>query len=147
MSNHSGSVVAFDFGLSQIGVATGNARFSTSQPLPILKAKDGIPDWHAVQALLATWQPEKLIVGDPINMDDSVSELAERARKFARRLHGRFGLEVIMVDERLSSQAAKSAQFEGGHKGDFKRHPVDSYAAELLLHTWFEAARSEEDTG
>ncbi len=137
MSSHSGSVIAFDFGLRQIGVATGNPHFGTTQPLPILNAKEGIPDWPAMQALIRTWQPDKLIVGDPINMDGSVGELAERARKFARRLHGRLGLEVILVDERLSSHAAKAELRESGHKGDFNKRPVDSYAAEIILRSWF----------
>ena len=90
MSNDDRTVLAFDFGLRQIGVAVGNCLLGTSQPLSILKARDGQPDWEAVAALIAEWGPALLVVGDPLNMDDSVGELAERARKFARRLEGRF---------------------------------------------------------
>ena len=81
-------------------------------------------------------QARKVIVGDPLNMDGSPSELGERARKFGRRLHGRLGLPVTMTDERLSSFEAKQNRREHGHQGDFKKHPVDSYAAELILQTW-----------
>ena len=69
-------------------------------------------------------------------MDGSDSELSQRARKFARRLHGRLGLPVDMVDERLSSFEAKQISREQGHRGDYKRNPVDSLAAELILQTW-----------
>lgn len=130
------SVLAFDFGLRQIGVATGNCLLGTTQALPILRAKEGQPDWQAVETLLKEWQPDLLVVGDPLNMDDSVSELAERARKFARRLEGRFGLPVAMVDERLSSFEAKQALRESGHRGDYRKVPADSIAAELILQTW-----------
>jgi len=128
--------MAFDFGLRQIGVAMGNSLLGTTQPLPILRAKDGIPDWQALQALVAEWSPDLLVVGDPLNMDGTVSELATRARKFARRLEGRLGLEVAMSDERLSSFEAKQNSREQGHKGDFKAQPIDSLAAELILRSW-----------
>lgn len=128
--------MAFDFGLRQIGVAVGNCLLGTSQPLPILRAKDGVPDWRAVESLIDEWRPDLLVVGDPLNMDGSDSELGERARKFGRRLHGRLGLPVAMTDERLSSFEAKQNSRERGHRGNFKEQPVDSYAAELILQTW-----------
>jgi len=130
------TVMAFDFGLRQIGVAMGNSLLGTTQPLPILRAKDGLPEWRVLEDLVDTWRPDLLVVGDPIHMDGSDSELCEQASKFARRLHGRLGLDVAMVDERLSSFEAKYNSREQGHRGDFKRQPVDSLAAELILRTW-----------
>ena len=130
------SVLAFDFGLVQIGVAVGNTLLRTTQPLAILRARAGIPDWQALEQLVRDWQPELLLVGDPLNMDGSDSELCERARKFARRLHGRLGLPVTMVDERLTSFEAKQVSREQGHRGDYKRRPIDSQAAELVLQSW-----------
>lgn len=130
------TVLAFDYGLRQIGVAVGNSLLATSQPLCVLQARDGIPEWAQIAALVAEWQPGLIVVGDPLNMDGTVSPLALRARKFARRLHGRLGLPVEMSDERLTSYAAKSAQREQGHRGDYRAAPVDSYAAELILQTW-----------
>lgn len=136
MSDSHRTVMAFDFGLRQIGVAMGNSLLGTTRPLPIVRAKEGIPDWQALEILVKEWQPDLLVVGDPLNMDGSDSELCPRARKFANRLHGRFGLKVEMVDERLSSFEAKSQSTERGHKGDYKQAPVDSLAAELILRTW-----------
>lgn len=132
--------MAFDFGLRQIGVAVGNCLLSTTQPLAILRAREGQPDWAVAEKLIAEWQPDLLLVGDPLNMDGSDSELGERARKFARRLHGRLGLQVVMVDERLSSFEAKQISREQGHRGDYHRQPIDSYAAELLLQSWLREA-------
>ena len=128
--------MAFDFGLRQIGVAVGNCLLATTQPLDILRAREGQPDWTAVEKLIAEWQPDLLLVGDPLNMDGSDSQLGERARKFARRLHGRLGLQIVMVDERLSSFEAKQISREQGHRGDYHRQPFDSFAAELLLQSW-----------
>lgn len=129
-------LLAFDYGLRQIGVAVGSTGFGTSEPLPILRARDGQPNWDEVGALLAEWQPNLLLVGDPLNMDGSVSELAERARKFARRLEGRFNIKTEMIDERLSSFEVKQQQKTAGHRGDYTKQPVDSLAAQLLLQDW-----------
>lgn len=129
-------ILAFDYGLKQIGVAVGNALLHTSQPLAILRARDGQPNWQAVASLCDEWQPDLLLVGDPLNMDGSVSPLAERARKFSRRLAGRLGKPVEMVDERLSSFEVKLQQRERGHRGDYQGDPVDSLAAELILQDW-----------
>lgn len=118
-------------------MALGNTLLSTTQSLSILRARDGIPDWIEVARLVEEWQPDLLVVGEPLNMDGSGSELSARAQKFARRLHGRLGLQVEMVDERLSSFEAKQISAEQGHRGDYHREPVDSLAAELILQTWF----------
>lgn len=130
------TILAFDYGLRQIGVAVGNCATASTQPLAILKAKDGIPVWQEVEKLLNEWQPDLIVVGDPLNMDGSDGLLGARARKFGNRIHGRFGLAVEMVDERLSSFEAKQLRQEQGHQGDYKAAPIDSYAAELILQTW-----------
>jgi putative pre-16S rRNA nuclease len=131
--------MAFDYGLRQIGVAMGNLPLGTTRSLPILKARDGVPNWDSLETLVQEWQPDLLVVGEPLNMDGSESELSARANKFARRLQGRLGLPVVMVDERLSSFEAKELSRERGHRGDYKKQPIDSLAAELILRTWLEA--------
>ena len=137
MTSDKRTVIAFDFGLRQIGVAVGNCLLETTQPLTILKARDGIPDWQAVAAVLKEWRPDLLIVGNPLNMDGTKSELGARARKFGNRLHGRFGLPVELADERLTSfEAKQDLAATGQHSGDYKAQPVDSYAAELILKSW-----------
>ncbi len=128
--------MAFDFGLRQIGVAVGNCLLGTTQPLNIVRARDGIPQWEAIDALITTWKPDLLLVGDPLNMDGSSSELGQRAAKFSRRLHGRSGLETVLVDERLTSFEAKQMLEEQGHSGNYKEQPADSVAAELILQSW-----------
>ena len=140
MSDDKRTVMAFDYGLRQIGVAIGNCLLATTQPLAILKARDGIPDWQAVANLLEEWQPSLLLVGNPLNMDGTESELGARARKFGNRLHGRFGLPVALADVRLTSFEAKQDLAESGHSGDYKAQPIDSYAAELILKSWMRSA-------
>ncbi len=129
--------LAFDYGTRNIGLASGQSVTRTAVERPALKAKDGVPNWQEVEALLKEWKPDLVIVGLPLNMDDSESELAARARKFGQRLHGRFGVAVEMVDERLSSYEAKGEVMAKGGSRDYGKNPVDSIAARLILESWF----------
>ena len=101
------TVLAFDFGLRNIGVATGQAITHTASEVTTLRARDGVPDWNAIDALIHEWQPSVLLVGLPLNMDATMSEMAKRASRFARRLGARYGIAVELVDERLTSFEAR----------------------------------------
>ncbi|ERS10981.1 Holliday junction resolvase [Marinobacter sp. EN3] len=129
-------LLAFDFGTRRIGVASGQEMLGTGQPLAMLAARDGIPDWQQIEALLAEWQPDIVLVGLPLNMDDTENDMCARARKFGKRLHGRYHVTVEMVDERLTSFEAKGEVMAGGGSRDFGRHGVDDRAAVLILETW-----------
>lgn len=133
MSRSAGRVIAFDWGLKRIGVAVGNTLLATCEPLCVLKARDGVPSWDVIAELFKEWQPELLIVGDPLNMDDSVAEITRRARRFSRQLEGRFNLPVSLVDERLTSREAR-IQLED--QGLPYHGAVDAHAAQLILQTW-----------
>ncbi|AQT61319.1 Holliday junction resolvase RuvX [Cellvibrio mixtus] len=132
------SLLAFDYGTKNIGVASGQTITRSANAQAQLKAKDGVPDWNQIEKLLKEWQPDLVLVGLPLNMDGSESELSTRARKFANRLHGRFGVKVELVDERLSSFEAKGEVMEQGGSRHYKLNPVDSIAARLILESWFE---------
>lgn len=129
-------VLAFDFGTRRMGVATGQEMLGTGKPLAMIPARDGIPDWAMIEALLAEWCPDIVVVGLPLNMDDSENDMCARARKFGKRIHGRYHVPVAMVDERLTSFEAKGDVMAAGGSRDFGRHGVDDRAAVLILETW-----------
>ncbi|RRJ82711.1 Holliday junction resolvase RuvX [Aestuariirhabdus litorea] len=139
-------VMAFDYGLRNIGVAVGQTLTGTSSPLPPLRARDGVPNWDEVAKLIREWEPDALIVGIPLNMDGSDSEMSVRARKFGNRLNGRFQKPWIAVDERLSSREAKERARELGHRGDYNERPVDGLAAQLILTSWLETHQGDSTT-
>lgn len=90
-----------------MGIAIGQSTIESANPLPLFVMKDGIPDWNQLLKLVKEWQPNLFLVGLPLNMDDSESELSARARKFARRLRHQTNIETWMVDERLTTREAR----------------------------------------
>ena len=125
------TVLGFDFGTKRIGVATGQSITNKASPLHAINAKDGTPDWVALDTLVEQWQPDVFVVGLPYNMDDTESELLRRARKFGNRLNGRYQKPCYGVDERLSSFEARGQLMRGESKAQ-----LDCLAAQLILETW-----------
>ena len=132
------TLLCFDFGLSNIGVAVGNTLTNEARPLTILSANNGKPNWDAVVALIEEWQPDSLVVGNPIDESGQATELSYKASRFARQLNGRLQLDVVLHDERFSSKEAKSRAREMGHKGDYATHPIDDLAASVILESWLQ---------
>ena len=135
------NLLGFDFGSKRIGAAF--ASNPTTQPVVLapLKAQEGIPNWVEIEALINEWQAQAFVVGIPYNMDGSISEMALRARKFANRMSARFDKPCYLVDERLSTYAAKQEHLAAGGGTDWKRHGIDGIAAALILQTWFSEAQ------
>ncbi|MCG8707601.1 Holliday junction resolvase RuvX [Brenneria sp. 4F2] len=132
------TILAFDFGTKSIGVAIGQEITRTARPLTAFKAQDGIPDWQKVEKLLSEWQPALVVVGLPLNMDGTEQPLTARARKFANRLHGRFGVQIALHDERLSTVEARADLFERGGFRALDKGSVDAASAVIILESWFD---------
>ena len=122
-------LMAFDFGMAKIGVAVGQRITASASPVAIVRARDGIPDWTSLDKIVGEWQPCLFVVGLPLNMDGTESDMSGLARKFSRRLEARFKIPATTMDERLTTREAS----EGVSKGE----QVDAIAACLILESWF----------
>lgn len=130
------TVMGFDFGSQKMGLAVGHSLTGTASPLPLLTMRDGIPDWPALLQLIDQWQPDLCVVGLPLNMDDSESELSMRARRFARRLRHHSQRAVVMVDERLTTREARQRQQLIRQQRRGRLPSADSLAAVALVEGW-----------
>jgi len=139
--------LGFDYGTKRIGVAVGNSVSASASPLDTINVKNEQPDWQHITRLIEEWQPDALIVGWPIQMDESDNPVTTKARRFGNRLHGRYRLTVHHIDERLSSHMALSEIREAGYNGRRSRGLVDSYAAREILQTFLNglAGNDKED--
>jgi putative Holliday junction resolvase len=130
-------LVAFDFGLRRIGIATANRETRTASPLTTLRA-DREPPWPELDRVIADWRPAQLVVGVPEG--DGAAAVARRARAFAAALAERYDLPVATVDETLTSVAAQSDLAEKRRSGYLRRRVgkggVDRIAACLIAEQW-----------
>lgn len=133
------TVIGFDFGKKYIGVAVGQEITGSATPLGSVKANDGVPHWDNVQSYLKEWQPDYIVVGLPLNMDGTEQQLTLDAKKFGKRLFGRFGIQVQYQDERLTTADAKEQLFARGGYKNLKKDNIDAESAKLIIESYFES--------
>ena len=132
MSAAAATLLAFDFGTRNIGVAVGQTVTGTASPVGSVAVRRGAPDWEAIDALMERWRPDALIVGLPLNMDGTEQPVTALSRRFARRLQDRFALPVHLADERLSTREARERLDTAGRR-EVEDDPI---AAQIILEGW-----------
>ena len=125
-------ILAFDYGDKKIGVAVGQTETYTSSPLQIIFNNNDKVNWNEIKLLLHEWKPELVIVGKPLNMDGTESEIMKKVEKFLKYLKVIYDAEYEYIDERLTTFEAKQVLEEGNIKS------VDANAAKILIDHWFE---------
>lgn len=130
-----GYCLGFDFGLKKIGLAVGQFVTFTAQPIGVVYAKEGIPDWLQIEKIIKEWRPQCLVVGLPMAVDGSSLSVTKKVENFAKELK-RFGLPVYLTDERMTTKEARSHLFESGGYRALKYGKVDSVAAAVILEQW-----------
>ena len=133
--------LGFDYGSKHLGIAVGGSASGRAEALATASVQSGIPDWSLLDRLVTEWQPAALIVGLPLNMDDSENVMTWAARKFGHRLQGRYNLPVHWVDERLTSVAAKNALVESHVPWKQRKARVDKLAAQTILQAYLDEQR------
>lgn len=138
-----GTVLAFDFGEQRIGIAMGEHMLGLAKPLTTIDNESNEVRFAQISVLITEWQPKVLVVGLPFSEDGSEHEMTVLAKKFARRLDGRFGIPVVMIDERFSSAEASQTLKEQGIKGRKQKPLIDQVAAQHILQSYFDRVNEE----
>ncbi|MDA9964479.1 Holliday junction resolvase RuvX [Gammaproteobacteria bacterium] len=127
-------ILAFDFGTQHIGVAVGQTITKTSSPLTILNvAREGKEIWNTISNLIDEWKPDRLLVGKPLNMDGTPSDMMNKVDPFFQKLQKISNIPCELVDERLTSFEAKQLM-----QTDSKYDRIDDLAAKIFLDNWIE---------
>lgn len=128
------TLLGFDYGRKRIGVAVGQQLTRSATALTTVRARDGKPDWPAINRLIEEWQPDALVVGIPYHMDGTEQDMTHAARRFCRQLEGRYRRPVHQADERLTSFIVESNLPANNHT----RQAIDPLAARLILQDWLQ---------
>tara|TARA_B100000965_G_scaffold234078_1_gene196048 strand:+ start:170 stop:562 length:393 start_codon:yes stop_codon:yes gene_type:complete len=128
-------IVAFDYGTKKIGVAVGQTETYTSSPLQIIYNEHDKTNWNEISILINEWNPDLILVGKPMNMDGTESDIMKRVDNFFKKLEKVSNIECKYIDERLTTFEAKEIL------GESKVAEVDAHAAKILIDNWFERRR------
>jgi putative Holliday junction resolvase len=120
-------------------VAVGDTETGIAFPRAAIRRRGGGADLDAIAAIAREEATARVVLGLPRNMDGSEGPQAGAARAFGERLAS-IGLEVVYVDERLSSWAAAEELAASGMRPDARSGEVDSAAARLILQDYLDAS-------
>ena len=110
-------ILGLDYGSKTVGVAVSDPLGLTAQKVETIwrKQENKLRQTLArIEELIAEYEVEKIVLGFPKNMNNTVGERAEKALEFGEMLKKRTGLEVIMWDERLTTVEADRTLIEAG---------------------------------
>ena len=136
----SSTFIAFDFGMTKMGVAIGQNITNTASPLDPMTMRNGSPDWDLVKQLIKEYRPTAIILGKPKVINESSEALMKNIKAFKRSLERDFNQNVEWTPEHLTSKHAKEKlkvrRQEGILSRKIMKGQIDSMAAAIFLQDW-----------
>lgn len=127
-----------------VGVAVSDALLITAQPVEVIKRKSETKlrqTLARLEEIIAEYEVDKIVLGYPKNMNNTLGERVERTEEFKEKLEKRTGLEVVLWDERLTTVSAMEVLKEGGVRRENRKAYVDKIAAVFILQGYLDSLR------
>ena len=133
-------IMGLDVGSQTVGVAISDPLGFTAQGVEIIKIDEeaGEFGFERLAELVKEYKVDKIVVGLPKNMNNSLGDRAEKSLAFKEMLERRTGLPVVMWDERLTTVAADRTMMEAGIRREHRREYVDEIAAVFILQNYLD---------
>lgn len=137
-------ILGLDYGSKTVGVAVCDPLGWTAQGLETItrKSENKLRRTLArIEALASEYQAERIVLGYPLNMDDTVGERARKTEEFQELLKRRTGLPVVLWDERLTTMEANEILMESGVRREDRKKVIDKVVAVLILQSYLNSIR------
>lgn len=135
-------IMGLDYGSKTVGVAISDSLLLTAQGIETIERKEENKlrkTLARIEALIKEYEVEKIVLGLPLNMNDTVGERAEKTLEFKTMLERRTGLEVIMWDERLTTVEAEQILIESNVRREDRKKYIDKIAAGFILQGYLDS--------
>lgn len=137
-------ILGLDYGSVTVGVAVSDALLITAQPVEVIKRKSETKlrqTLARLEEIIAEYEVDKIVLGYPKNMNNTLGERVERTEEFKEKLQKRTGLDVVLWDERLTTVSAMEVLKEGGVRRENRKAYVDKIAAVFILQGYLDSLR------
>jgi len=129
--------LGFDVGTKRTGVAIANSLTAQANGIDTVRHnKDGSTNWNAIKSIINKHPADLFVIGLPLDKEGGEQEMTFIARSFGRKMSEKFGVDVVFVDEYLSSSEAKNQLKWHYAHSNANRGDVDMRSAQLILQTW-----------
>ena len=135
-------ILGLDFGDNTVGVAVSDLMGWTAQGLEVIRRKE--PDnlkatIKRIEEICEEYNVEKIILGLPKNMNNTLGERAEKTIRFQKRLQKEIEISVDLWDERLSTMFAERTLIEADVSRKKRRKVIDKMAAVYILQGFLDS--------
>ncbi len=134
-------IMGLDYGTKTVGVAISDDMMITAQPVETIvreRANKLRKTYQRIEELISQNDVEKIVIGKPLNMNGTEGEMVQLMREFSQELSRRTGLEIIEVDERLTTSEADRILKETGVAISGRKEYIDKMAAAIILQTYLD---------
>lgn len=134
-------ILGIDYGDARIGVAVSDIMGWTAQGVGTIKNRGFIKITQDIQKILNEYNPEKIVLGLPKNMDGSEGFRAEATYEFAENLKTIYQGEIVFWDERLTTVGASRFLNETNTRGKDRKNVIDTVSACLILEGYLNSLK------
>lgn len=132
-------ILGLDVGDKTIGVAVSDLLQITAQGVTTIRREGKKKDFLELKGLIDEYNIKKIVVGLPKNMDGSIGPQSEKVIKFAEKIKNKFGIEIIYIDERLTTVSAERILIEGDVRRENRKKLIDKVAATYILQFYLDS--------
>ena len=141
-------IMGLDYGSKTVGVAVSDALLLTAQAVETISRPQETKlrrTLARIEELCREYEIEKIKLGFPKNMNNTIGDRAEKSLEFAEMLKRRTGLPVVMWDERLTTVAAERTLMESGVRREHRKEHIDQIAAVFILQGYLDAESNRRE--
>lgn len=131
-------VLGLDVGDVWIGVAISDALLLTAQPLMTIKRESNKIAYEKIHEIIKENNVEKIVVGLPKNMNNTIGPQSEKVIKFAEKLKNKYKVKIEYVDERMTTLMAEKVLIEGSVRRENRKKYIDKIAATYILQSYLD---------
>ena len=130
--------IGLDYGEARTGVAVSDLLGITAQGVSSISHKSDKELLEKLKPLIDEYEPIKIVIGMPLNMNATSGERVKKTKRFISKLKKEFGLEIETIDERLTTVASHKTMTELGVSKDKKKSIVDMMSAVFILQMYLD---------
>jgi len=134
-------ILGLDLGDKTIGVAVSDLLQLTAQGITTIRRESKKKDFQTLGDIINDYTIKKIVIGLPKNMNNTIGPQGEKTIDFGEKLKKRFNLEIIYMDERLTTVAAERILIEGDIRREKRKKLIDKVAATYILQSYLDGIR------
>lgn len=133
--------LGLDVGDKYIGVAVSDLLQFTAQGVKTIKRVGKKQDFLEIKELIDEYDIKRVIVGLPKNMNGTVGPQSEKVLKFGEKIKNKFNIDVIYIDERMTTMSAERILIEGNVRRENRKQYIDKIAASFILQSYLDGLK------